>query len=125
MNVIIAKNYKKSKLSMIDFIITESAAKKIKSILEKSNNSDKTALRIVVDGGGCSGFKYNYNPENQINEDDFVFVKNNAKVVIDKVSYEFVKGSKLNYIIELGSEYFEISNPNIKSGCGCGNSFSI
>jgi iron-sulfur cluster insertion protein len=110
---------------MSEFVVTESAAGKIKSILEKNKDSNNIALRVAVDGGGCSGFKYNYSPAEQIEEDDLVFTQNDVKVIIDKISFEFVKGSKLDFVQELGGEYFEISNPNIKSGCGCGNSFSI
>ncbi len=110
---------------MSDFIITEAASIKIKAILEKNKDTNNVAFRVAVDGGGCSGFKYNFTPVQLIEEDDLIFLKNNISVIIDKISFEFLKGAKLDFVIELGSEYFEISNPNIKSGCGCGNSFSI
>lgn len=110
---------------MLDFLVTESAAQKIKVVLEKNKDIKNIAFRVAVDGGGCSGFKYNYSPTTQIEEGDLIFDQHEVKVIIDKLSYEFMKGAKLDFIRELGNEYFKITNPNVKSGCGCGNSFSI
>jgi len=101
--------------------ITESAAKRICFLANGGNK-----LRVSVEGGGCSGFQYKYEFfTGDSNPDDIILEKDGAIVVIDSISMEFLKGSKLNFVEELGASYFEIKNPNASSGCGCGNSFSI
>lgn len=108
-----------------NFIITDNAAKQIKK-LTRNNGNSKQYLRIEVQGGGCSGFKYNYSFESEnIKADDIVFKKNDIIVIVDSTSFSLLENSTLDYIENLDSEYFEIKNPNAKSGCGCGNSFSI
>lgn len=107
----------------MNFTITANAAKRIKELIIKDN--DKIALRISVDGGGCSGFMYNYNFVSEINLDDFISEKDGAKVVIDPVSQEFLNQSEIDFIEELGASYFKISNPQATAKCGCGNSFSL
>lgn len=107
-----------------NFIITENAAKRIFFLAsEKQKNGLK--LRITVEGGGCSGFQYKYDLTDKVNDDDELFEMLEAHVVIDKMSLNFLLGSKLDYVENLGGEYFEIKNPNATSGCGCGKSFSV
>lgn len=105
-----------------NFIITDNAAKKILSLCQSGENS---YMRIAVDGGGCSGFKYDYSLEAYCNSDDIILEKNEAKVIIDKISQDFLNDCKLDYIETLGSSSFEISNPKATAKCGCGSSFSI
>ncbi len=82
-------------------------------------------MRISVEGGGCSGFKYNIDYDNQINDDDFVISKANLKIIIDPISLKFLNGSVIDYKSELVGSRFVIENPNAVSSCGCGTSFSI
>ena len=102
--------------------VTENAQEYIKKILssEKSN-----FFRITVLGGGCAGFQYKFDFTQKANEDDIIYEYNNAKVLIDKTSIEFIKGSKIDYVNELIGSSFKISNPQASSSCGCGTSFSV
>ena len=102
--------------------VTKNAQEYIKKILssEKSN-----FFRITVLGGGCAGFQYKFDFTQKANKDDIIYEYKNAKVLIDKISIEFIKGSKIDYVNELIGSSFKISNPQASSSCGCGTSFSI
>ncbi|UXM93932.1 iron-sulfur cluster insertion protein ErpA [Bartonella sp. HY329] len=103
--------------------VSDSAAKRINLILAKE--PDKTALRISVEGGGCSGFSYKYELVDAQNEDDFVIEKNGAQILIDSISLPFIEGSEIDFVDDLMGQAFQINNPNAVSSCGCGTSFSI
>ncbi|CAJ0761914.1 23833_t:CDS:2, partial [Entrophospora sp. SA101] len=109
--------------------ITDRAVKKLLSITKHDNDHNKSnALRIRVDSGGCHGFQYFYDlvKTNSLKEDDVVFDKNGAKVIIDEISLGLIKGSKIDYTEELiGSQFQVIDNPQAVSGCGCGISFEV
>ncbi len=102
--------------------VTKSAQNHINKILisEKSN-----FFRITVLGGGCAGFQYKFDFSEKANDDDIIFEYENARVLIDKISLELIKGSKIDYVNELIGSSFKISNPQASSSCGCGTSFSI
>jgi len=107
-----------------NFRISDNAAKRIKYLISQEENV--SMMRISVDGGGCSGFKYNFDLVDKIEEDDHVFDKDMAKVVIDDLSLSnFLKGAELDFIEDLSGSSFEIKNPNSSARCGCGNSFAI
>lgn len=108
----------------MDFEVSESAFLRISELL-KQENDKKIALRISVDGGGCSGFMYSYTLVDHINKDDFTLEKHQAKVAIDPLSQKFLEKCRLEFIEELGASYFQISNPNATAKCGCGNSFNV
>ena len=82
-------------------------------------------LRIAVEGGGCSGFQYEIKLEEKESENDAVFNKFGAKVVIDSVSLEFLAGATIDFTEEIIGAKFVIENPNATSSCGCGTSFSM
>ena len=104
-----------------NLIITDSASKRVFSERIEHRN-DNLYLRITVEGGGCSGFQYNLDWDNKINkEEDHVFEE---VIVIDNISLEIMNNSTIDYITNFMGSDFKISNPNAKSGCGCGNSFS-
>ncbi|AFB25715.1 MULTISPECIES: iron-sulfur cluster assembly accessory protein [spotted fever group] len=92
--------------------------------LEKDKN---LVLRVSVDSGGCSGLMYNYElvSKDNIEQDDYVITKHNATIIIDPISQKFMLDCTLDFIEELGSSYFKVSNPQAKAKCGCGNSFSL
>jgi iron-sulfur cluster insertion protein len=96
-----------------------------KEALEEINKitlaNEKKYFRITVQGGGCSGFKYNFGFDIKINDDDVIF--DNA--IIDKASLEIISGSVVDFKKEMIGESFVISNPKATSSCGCGLSFSI
>lgn len=106
------------------FDLSSNAAARILELIQKES-SPKLALRIAVDGGGCSGFMYNYNLVDEIKTDDFILEKNGVKIIIDPLSQQFLDKCSLEFIEELGSAYFQISNPNATAKCGCGNSFNV
>ncbi len=103
--------------------ITASAADRIKIILKDQGNA--TMLRIGVLGGGCSGFSYTFDFANEVNEDDIVFERDDAKVVIDETSIPFLEGCEIDYVNEIIGSSFKINNPNATASCGCGTSFSV
>lgn len=99
--------------------ITENAKKQIVKLL--LNEPKGSFFRVSVEGGGCSGFKYNFSIDKKSNENDILI----DQILIDKISHEFIKNSKLDYEQNLMSESFRITNPDAKASCGCGISFSI
>ena len=106
-------------------ILTARAATRIKAIQQESDN-DKILLRIVVDGGGCSGFQYRFDFDDKINKDDIkIHHDKEALAIIDNISLNFVKDAEIDYVEELGGSCFKINNPNAKNSCGCGTSFSV
>jgi iron-sulfur cluster assembly accessory protein len=104
--------------------VTGDAFKRVAELIEK-DKTGKIALRVAVDGGGCSGFMYKYDLVDAINEDDDVIEQDGVKVIIDPLSQQFLNDCTVEFIQELGSAYFQISNPNASAKCGCGSSFAI
>ena len=104
--------------------ITDSCAARIK-VLKESEGDDKLMLRIAVSGGGCSGFQYGFNLDDNLSDDDLTFNHAGVTVVIDEMSLGLLEGSEVDYKTELGGAFFQISNPNATASCGCGSSFSI
>jgi iron-sulfur cluster insertion protein len=104
--------------------VTDSAARRIKELTAQEGNA-ALMMRVTVNGGGCSGFTYNFDLDDKTDEDDRVFENAGAKVVVDDTSLDFLKGAELNYIEDLMGSYFAFQNPNAASTCGCGTSFSI
>ncbi|KAK8459645.1 hypothetical protein SEVIR_2G180700v4 [Setaria viridis] len=83
-------------------------------------------LRLCVEAGGCSGFQFAFLPDDKTNADDRVFEKDGAKLVVDNVSYEFVKGATVDYVEELIRAAFLVSaNPSAIGGCSCKSSFNV
>ena len=108
---------------MTSFNVTDNAAKRIGFILGKE--SGKTALRVSVEGGGCSGFSYKFDLVEESEADDIVIEKAGAKVLVDPVSLEYMDGSELDFIDNLMGQSFQIKNPLATASCGCGTSFSV
>ena len=86
-----------------------------------TQDQDKKFFRITVQGGGCSGFKYNFGFDTKTNDDDVVF----GKVIIDKSSLDIISGSVVDFKKEMIGESFVIDNPKATASCGCGLSFSV
>ena len=82
-------------------------------------------FRITVLGGGCAGFQYKFDFENNRNKDDILFQTKKISVVIDATSLDLLKGSTIDYVNELIGSSFKVSNPQASSACGCGTSFSL
>ncbi|KOF22514.1 MAG: iron-sulfur cluster insertion protein ErpA [Ensifer adhaerens] len=103
--------------------LSDAAAKRIATILRSDGH--KNAMRVSVEGGGCSGFSYKFDLVDDANDDDFVLEKDNAKVLIDSLSLVYMGGSEIDFIDNLLGQSFQIKNPNAVASCGCGTSFSI
>lgn len=107
-----------------DIELTESAARRIAHLTGEEGHPG-LMLRIAVSGGGCSGFQYGFSFDDSVQADDRTFERAGAKVVIDEVSLELLRGSEIDFVEDLMGAYFQVKNPNATSSCGCGSSFSI
>jgi len=103
--------------------LTPVAVIKVKEILE-AQSPKPAGLRLAVVGGGCSGFSYSMNFENQPNMLDKTYSYDGLKVFIDQASLLYLEGAEVDYVETLEGSGFKFSNPNVKSTCGCGSSFS-
>jgi iron-sulfur cluster assembly accessory protein len=103
--------------------LSDAAAKRIAAIV--GAEAGKSALRVAVEGGGCSGFSYRFDLADGPQEDDVVVEKNDATVLIDKLSLVYMAGSEIDFVDNLLGQSFQINNPNAVASCGCGTSFSI
>ena len=107
-----------------EFIITSKAAEKLKEVL-RENNKEGSGLRVEIVPGGCSGFQYGLELDDNTTDLDLAVEDKGVKIIITKENMNFLKGAKLDYVDSLQGGGFKISNPNVKSGsgCGCGQSF--
>ncbi len=103
--------------------ISDIAAEKLNELLAAQPDSDQ-ALRVAVRGGGCSGFQYALALDAQ-KDDDHVYEHNGVRVLVDKVSMQFVFGSQVDYVEGLQGAGFAVNNPNVVAACGCGSSFQV
>lgn len=103
---------------------TDNAANKVHSLITEEGN-DKLKLRVFVTGGGCSGFQYGFAFEEDVKEDDTVIENKGAALVVDPLSYQYLVGSKIDYVEGLEGSRFIVNNPMATTTCGCGASFSI
>ena len=102
--------------------LTQSAAEAVRDLLAKRNLEDY-ALRVFVQGGGCSGFQYGMALDNNFREEDAVFENHGIKLIVDEVSINYLNGATIDYVDELMGSGFKIENPNAVASCGCGSSF--
>lgn len=107
----------------LDVSLTASAAKRINAILAKQDGA--AFLRVSVEGGGCSGFSYKFDFAGEANADDLIIERDGARVLVDEMSLEFLRGSEIDFSTELIGAAFKIRNPNATAACGCGTSFSV
>jgi iron-sulfur cluster insertion protein len=105
--------------------ITETATTKVISLLIEENDP-ALKLRIFVEGGGCSGFQYGFTFDHEQNEDDFEVPLGNGdyKLLVDAMSMQYLQEAEIDYTESLAGSQFAIKNPNAKTSCGCGSSFS-
>jgi|TARA_B110000495_G_scaffold5149_1_gene3833 iron-sulfur cluster insertion protein len=105
-------------------IFTENAAERVKEIIVE-DQAEMEALRVFVQGGGCHGFSYGFGFENAIAEDDTVIETNEVKLVVDSMSIMYLSEATIDFVRSLEGERFTIDNPNTRTSCGCGSSFSV
>ncbi|XP_021764869.1 iron-sulfur assembly protein IscA-like 2, mitochondrial isoform X2 [Chenopodium quinoa] len=107
-----------------DIHITDNCVRRMKELQASENG--KKMLRLSVEAGGCSGFQYAFALDDNKNNDDRIFEKDGVKLVIDKISYDFVKGSSIDYVEELIRSAFQVvENPSAVGGCSCKSSFMV
>ena len=104
--------------------LTETAVRRIKTAM-KANEDLGSKFRVYVTGGGCSGFQYGFKFDSDVAFDDDVIEFENFSVLLDSMSYPYLFGSTLDFIEDLSGSKFVINNPNAKTTCGCGESFTI
>ena len=104
--------------------LSESAVKRIASLIAQEGDAS-LMLRLSVSGGGCSGFQYGFSFDNATQPDDHMFERNGVKMVIDDTSLDLLAGAEIDFVEDLVGASFQVKNPNAKSSCGCGSSFSI
>jgi len=109
-------------------IFTDSAALKVKQLLEEEGNFD-LKLRVYISGGGCSGFQYGFAFEETRNEDDLAIIKQvgnqEVQLLVDPMSLQYLVGAEIDYTEDLNGAQFIIRNPNAQTTCGCGSSFNV
>lgn len=106
-----------------DIALTPSAAARVAKIAERQGKP--AMLRLSVEGGGCAGFQYRFDLAEEVADDDVSVETDGARLVVDEVSLDLVRGSEVDYVESLGGAAFQVRNPQAASGCGCGTSFSI
>jgi iron-sulfur cluster assembly accessory protein len=107
----------------IGVTLSPRAAERIRQIGEAEGRP--VMLRVAVEGGGCSGFQYQFDLVDAAADDDLKVERDGAAALVDEVSLAFIKGSEIDFVDELAGAEFRVRNPNAKSSCGCGVSFSI
>jgi iron-sulfur cluster insertion protein len=106
-----------------DLVFTSRAATKVKSLIEEEGNA-ALSLRVAISGGGCSGFQYGFSFEENIEDDDLQVQTDGVRLIVDPISMQYLSGAEVDYAQDLQGERFIIRNPNAKTTCGCGSSFS-
>jgi iron-sulfur cluster assembly accessory protein len=103
--------------------VTDRAFRRIAEVL--ASEPDGAALRVAVNGGGCSGFQYVFDIDKSRNADDIALSDGKATVLVDEASLQFLGGSTIDFVDDLIGQSFKITNPNATSSCGCGTSFAV
>ena len=106
------------------FQVSERAAVRVHELLEAEGDGDMR-LRVYVSGGGCSGFQYGFQFEQESAEGDTEIAQGGIRVVIDPMSFQYLMGSELDFKEDLMGAQFIINNPNATTTCGCGSSFAV
>lgn len=103
---------------------TEAAANKVKLLIADEENPS-LKLRVYITGGGCSGFQYGFTFDDKMNDGDMTIEKQGVSLVVDPMSLQYLVGGTVDYTEGLEGSRFIVTNPNAKTTCGCGSSFSI
>lgn len=110
-------------MTAIDLTLSQAAARRILDVGKSEGR--ELMLRIAVEGGGCSGFQYVFDLVDATEAEDLKVERDGATAVVDTMSLALLKGSEIDFVDELVGAEFRVNNPNAKSSCGCGVSFSI
>ena len=105
-------------------IFTDSAASKVRELIEEEDN-DNLKLRVYVAGGGCSGFQYGFTFDENLEDGDTSMEKNGVTLLVDPMSFQYLMGAEIDYVENMQGAQFVIRNPNASTTCGCGSSFGV
>lgn len=106
--------------------MTDNCVRKMKELQTDEASRKENMLRLSIEAGGCSGFQYNFSLDDKTNADDRLFERDGVKLVVDKISFDFVKGSSVDYVEELIRSGFQVAdNPSAVGGCSCKSSFMV
>ncbi|MDJ0928073.1 MAG: iron-sulfur cluster insertion protein ErpA [Gammaproteobacteria bacterium] len=105
-------------------VFTDAAALKVSELIQKEGNPE-LKLRVFISGGGCSGFQYGFTFEDQLSDGDARVDNQGVTLIIDPMSVQYLLGAEIDYKEDLEGARFVIRNPNAKTTCGCGSSFSV
>ena len=105
-------------------LFSDAAAHKVRELIAEENNPN-LKLRVYISGGGCSGFQYGFTFDEQRADDDLALEKDGVTLVVDPLSLQYLMGAEIDYAESLHGAQFVIRNPNAKSTCGCGSSFTV
>ena len=108
-----------------DLTISDSAVSRINQLLTTKDNPEDLMLRVYIQGGGCSGFQYGFQFEEDQQEDDISVEKDGIKVVVDMLSLQYLGGAEIDFKDDILGSRFMVNNPNASATCGCGSSFAI
>ena len=105
--------------------VTATAVAEVRRYMEEQGATDAAGLRVGVLPGGCSGFQYGLNIEDEPGEDDMVLESNGVKLFVDPFSLQYLTGVEIDYVSTFQGSGFTFNNPNASGGCGCGSSFTV
>ena len=105
--------------------VTPTAVAEVRRYMEENGASESAGLRVGVLPGGCSGFQYGLNIEDEPAEDDLVVDSNGLKLFVDPFSMQYLSGVEIDYVTTFQGSGFTFNNPNASGGCGCGSSFTV
>jgi len=106
-------------------LLTAKAAEMVKITREQEGIDASHGLRIAVRGGGCSGFEYALDFENEARENDWIYEQNGMTIYVDAVSARYLEGTTVDYVMGMAGAGFKFINPQAKGTCGCGSSFTV
>ena len=104
--------------------ISPRAANRVQQLIEDDEKPDMK-LRVYIEGGGCSGFQYRFQLDQETMEDDLVIEESGISMIIDPISQQYLQGAQVDFLDDLMGSRFVVNNPNATTTCGCGSSFSI
>lgn len=107
-----------------DLVFTNAAAHKVRELMQEEGNP-ALKLRVYIQGGGCSGFQYGFSFDEQAAEDDLAIETDGVTLVVDPISLQYLAGAEVDYSESLQGAQFVIRNPNARTTCGCGSSFTV
>jgi iron-sulfur cluster assembly accessory protein len=106
-------------------LLSETAAGEVRRYIEEQGATESAGLRVGVLPGGCSGFQYGLNIEDEPGEDDLIFESQGIRLFVDPFSVQYLNGTEIDYVSTFQGSGFTFNNPNAAGGCGCGSSFTV